>query len=195
MTVFWKRLAAAVSVLALLWLSFLASQIVASGRVQPVEPADVAIVLGAAVYHDRPSPVFAERIKHGIDLYRHGKVGRLIFTGGYGTGARYAEAAVARRYAIGAGIPAQAILIETRSRTTRQNLVEAHAIMQTEGLRTALIISDPLHLKRSLRMAAELGISARAAPTPTSRYRSWRSRAGFLFRELVFYHYYLLTGR
>jgi len=32
------------------------------------------------------------------------------------------------------------------------------------------------------------------APTPTTRYRSWRSRTGFLLREVYFYHHYLVTG-
>jgi uncharacterized SAM-binding protein YcdF (DUF218 family) len=193
-----KRLAAATGLLVgllLIWLSILAWQIVAAGETASARPADAAIVLGAAVCGERPSPVFEERIRHGVHLHRQGVVKWLVFTGGYGAGARSAESAVARSYAIRRGVPAGAILTETRSRTTRQNLVEARRLMRARRLRTALIVTDPLHMKRALRMSAGLGMEAWPSPTPTSRYRTWRSKTGFLLRELYFYHWYLLTGQ
>jgi uncharacterized SAM-binding protein YcdF (DUF218 family) len=102
---------------------------------------------------------------------------------------------VARAYALKRGVPADAILTETLSRTTKQNLVEARRLMRAEGLESALIVSDPLHMKRAMRMAGGVGIEAAPSPTPTSRYRSWRSKAGFLLREVYFYNVYLLTGQ
>lgn len=177
------------------WLAVLAIQIVEYGRDVEPRKADVAIVLGAAIYESRPSPVFEERIRHGLNLQREGLVRKLIFTGGFGDGAKWAEAEVAKRFALDHGIPSQAILIETTSRTTRDNLHEARGLMRSNGIRTAVIVSDPLHLKRALKMAKDLGIDASAAPTPTSRYRTWRTKIGFLLRELYFYNYYLLTGK
>ena len=182
-------------VLLLLWLVTLALRIIVAGQPSTPPKSDVAIVLGAAAYDARPSPVFEERIRHAIRLHRSGAVRKLLFTGGYGPGARYAEAWVARRYALDHGVPTRDILIETVSRTTRGNLVEARRLMRRNRLRTALVVSDPLHLKRSLRMADDLGIAAAGAPTPTTRYRTWRTKAGFLLRELYFYHHYLLTRR
>ena len=176
------------------WLTVLAMQIVDYGRNVEPRKADVAIVLGAAVYMNRPSPVFEERIRHGINLQREGVVRKLLFTGGYGHGAKWAEADVAKCFALKHGIPSRAILTETESRTTRQNLLEARGLMRSNGIKTAIIVSDPLHLKRALRMAKDLGIDASAAPTPTSRYRTWRTKSGFLFREVYFYNHYLLTG-
>ena len=178
----------------LIWLSILAGRIVAAGERTNARPADVAVVLGAAVYDNRPSPVFEERIRHGIYLYKQGAVKKLLFTGGYGNGGRTAESLVARTYALRRGVPAGAILTETHSRTTRQNLVEARRLMQAKGLNSALIVTDPLHILRSLRMCAGLGIDARPSPTLSSRYRTWRSKAGFLLREIYFYNFHLLTG-
>jgi uncharacterized SAM-binding protein YcdF (DUF218 family) len=106
----------------------------------------------------------------------------------------HAEAEVARKWALARRIPAAAIRIETRSRTTHQNLVEARAIMRAEGLRTALIVSDPLHLPRAMRMARDLGIDARPGPATTSRYRSGWTRLPFLLRESFFLTGYWLTG-
>lgn len=190
-----KWAGALAALLVLIWLSILTLQIVDAGKATGREGADVAIVLGAAAYGNSPSPVFEERIKHGISLYRSNKVKKLLFTGGYAVGAGSAEALVARRYAIHSGVPPQAILIERLSHTTRQNLVHARRVMLANGLNKALIVSDPLHLKRALRMARDLKIDAHAAPTPTTRYRSWHSKAAFLLRELYFYNHYLIVGQ
>lgn len=176
------------------WLILLAVQINETGKVHHPGPADAAIVLGAAVKGAAPSPVFRERIRHGVTLYRTGRVRKLVMTGGVGEGATRAESEVARAIAIRAGVPAQAILIETRSRTTQQNMAEAKHLMDRHRLSSALIVSDPLHMKRALRMARDTGITAYGAPTPTTRYRSWRSKTGFLLREVYFYNHYLLTG-
>ena len=177
------------------WTILLALRIVAAGEERSRRPAEVAIVLGAAIVSDRPSPVFEQRIRHGVDLYRTGRVDKLLFTGGRASAGEAAEAIVARAWALRRGVPAEAIRIETVSQTTRQNLVEARRLMAKERLRSALIVSDPLHMKRALRMAEDLGIEAEASPTPTSRYRSWRSRAPFLLRETWFYTVYLITGQ
>jgi len=189
------RLLALAGGLLLLWLLLLGWQINAEGEVRSARKADVALVLGAAVYGNRPSPVFEERIRHGIGLYQAKRVGKLLFTGGYGPGAGAAESLVARDYALRSGLPADAILTEAVSRTTKQNLVEARRLMRAHGLRSALLVSDPLHMKRAMRMAAGLGIEAAPSPTPTSRYRTWRSKAGFLLREIYFYNVYRLTGQ
>lgn len=191
-----KRLALLAGLVALLlWLVLLAFQIVSAGKANPGARADVAIVLGAAAYGNLPSPVFEERIRHAIHLHKSRVVRKLLFTGGKGRGAAAAESEVARNYAIRRGVPADAILTEARSRTTKQNLVEARRLMQASGLRSALIVSDPLHIKRAMLMSSGLGMEALPSPTPTSRYRTWRSKAGFLLREIHFYNVHLVTGQ
>lgn len=177
-----------------LWLAGVAAWIVWVGERDQAAPADAIIVLGAAAYDARPSPVLEERIRHGIDLYRRGLAKRLIFTGGYGKGARFAESQVAQRYALRHGVPQQAILIETESRTTRQNLQQAAALMRARQLRRAIIVSDPLHMARALRLAREAGIEALGSSTPTSRFRSFATRKRFLLQEVYFFHRDLVLG-
>ena len=138
---------------------------------------------------DAPSPVFEERIRHGLDLYRQGYAPLLIFTGGYGgNGARFSESQVARRYAIRQGVPEEAILIETASRTTRQNLIEARRLMAQHQLHRVIIVSDPLHMARALRLAHELEIDALASSTPSTRFRSFHTSWKFLVQEIYFFH-------
>lgn len=156
--------------------------------------SDCIIVLGAATRGDKPSPVFEERIKHAITLFQRGEASMIIFAGGYGDGASHAESEVAESYAVAEGVSKTAILTETRSRTTHQNLAEAKELMDSAGLKSAIIVSDPLHLKRASLMADNLGITAVTSPTPTSRYRSMKTKLGFLIREVYFYHHYAVTG-
>lgn len=158
------------------------------GERDQAAPADVIIVLGAAAYDARPSPVLQERLRHGIDLYQRGLAPKLLFTGGYGTGARFAESQVGQRYALRQGVPADAILIETVSRTTRQNLQQAAQVMREHGLHRAIVVSDPLHMARAMRLSRELGIQAVASSTPTSRFRSFATRWKFLLQEVYFFH-------
>ena len=176
-----------------LWVAGVAGYIVWIGERDQAAEADVIIVLGAAAYDARPSPVFEERIRHGIDLYQRGLAGHVIFTGGFGKGARFSESQVARRYAVRHGVPAKAILIETESRTTWQNLQQAAALMKANGFKRAIIVSDPLHMARALRLSRELGIDALGSSTPTSRFRSFETRKRFLLQEVYFFHRDLLV--
>lgn len=141
-----------------------------------------------------PSPVFAERIRHGIELYHAGFAPKLLFTGGVGDGLTHSESSVGRSVATQQAVPAGDILIEERSRTTQQNLSEAWSVMQKNGLKSAIIVSDPLHMKRAMMMASGLGIDAVSSPTPTTRYRSLQTKLGFLVRELYFFHHYGIIG-
>ncbi len=176
------------SLLLVLWVAGVAGYIVWIGERDQAAPSDVIIVLGAAAYDARPSPVFEERIRHGIDLYQRGLAKHVIFTGGFGEGARFSESQVARRYALRHGVPARAILIETASRTTWQNLQQAAALMKARGFKRAIIVSDPLHMARALRLSRELGIDALGSSTPTSRFRSFDTRKRFLLQEVYFFH-------
>ncbi|MBD2567170.1 YdcF family protein [Anabaena lutea] len=154
--------------------------------------ADAAIVLGAAVWGKQPSPVFRERINHAINLYQNGYVRTLIFTGGVGNGDELAEALVGKLYAVSKGVKSSDILIETTSRTTSQNLQNASELVANYQFKKILIVSDPLHLKRAVLMARNLGLDAQPSPTPTTRYQSLNSQLPFLIRETYFYFVYLL---
>jgi uncharacterized SAM-binding protein YcdF (DUF218 family) len=174
-----------------LWLHS-AVQIYAYADVRSSASADAAIVLGAAVWGAEPSPVFAERINHAVDLYHDDRVAVLVLTGGRGVGDTLSEAEVAQRYAMARGVPASDIYVETESHITYGNLRGAQSVMVREGLTCALLVSDPLHMRRSMHMAGDLGLAVAPSPTPTTRYRTWRTRLGFWMRESRLYAVYRL---
>ena len=158
----------------------------------PNVQADAVVVLGAAVWGSNVSPVFRERINHAINLYRAGRVRKLIFTGGQGNPGEQTEAAAARDYAIYNGVSAGDILLEEKSHTTYENILYAKEVAKVHGLTKVLIVSDPLHMKRALTMARDVGFEAYPSPTPTTRFESARSQAVLLAHETYYYIGYLL---
>lgn len=148
-------------------------------------PADVAIVLGAATDDVAPSPVYEERLRHAVDLYHRSRVGRLLLTGGKAAGDALSEAEVGRNWVVAQGVPPDAVLIETESRTTRQNLFNASALLGDQ-VGKVLVVSDPLHMRRAMWMAKAAGLDALPSPTPTTRYQSLGTQLPMLMREVWF---------
>ena len=130
--------------------------------------ADAIVVMGAAQYDGRPSPLFAARLDHAVELFRADLAPRLIVTGGKAIGDRTTEAASARAYAIAHGVPADAILAEDASRTTLESIHAVGNILREHNLNGAVFVSDRPHMLRVLRMAADDGIVAWGSPTQTS---------------------------
>lgn len=182
-----RRLLGFALVFLALYITATTTSIVLYQHVDETQPADVIIVLGAAASEDGVSPVFRERLNHGMQLYRDGYADTLLLTGGVGSGNVRSDAAIARDYLIQEGVPAEDILIEETSTITEENLKNAKIIMDEHALKTALLVSDPLHMKRSMLMARDLGIVAYSSPTPTSMYRSASTKLSFLAREEFFY--------
>ena len=178
----------------LLWLLVVAYSIWEFGKTDHAQPADCIIVLGAAVQGSKPSPVFAERLRHAANLYQRGVAAKVVLTGGKGADSLYAESGVGREFIRQLGVPKTAILIEENSHTTQQNLTEAASLMHQHALHSTIIVSDPLHLKRASTMAEGMGMAAVTSPTPTTRYRSWQTQMPFLLREVYFLHHYWLFG-
>lgn len=189
-----RRLAWAAGV-TLLWLGAVAVWIAIGPALTGTERGETAIVLGAAVIGDAPSPVFAARLDHAAALYREGRAARVLVTGGRSPEDILSEAAAGAAYLQAHGVPDPAILREERSRTTRENLANAHAVLGEGARSSVLIVSDPLHMRRAMAMAAAEGFAAQPSPTPTTRFRSFGTQAPFLAREVWFMHVHWLAGR
>ena len=130
--------------------------------------SDAIVVLGAAQYVGRPSPVLRARLDHALDLWQRGLAPRLIFTGGMGAGDTTSEAAVSRAYALRHGVPDTAIFMENEGRTTRESLAAVSAIMRAQQMRTAILVSDPFHMFRLRLEARRTGLEAYTSPTESS---------------------------
>ena len=190
--IIFKKFARLAIIGGMLWFTWLGVEVWSYAKQTSTEPADAAVVLGAAVYRNRPSPVFRDRINHAIRLYQAGEVDAIIFTGGLGNGDQFSEAEAARQYALAAGVPDEDIFIETTSTNTFYNLKNAREIITAQGFENVLVVSDPLHMRRAMAYAGDLALDAEPSPTTTTRYVSLRPKLNFLLREVYFMALYSL---
>lgn len=160
-------IAAAVGGTVVVWLAS-AGLILLAGSRPAIRPADVILVLGAAQYNGRPSPVLQARVDYAIRLWQEERAPRLLFTGGVGEGDTVSEGEVARRYALAQGVPDTAVLVERGGLTSAESVAAAAALMREAGLKTALLVSDSYHMLRLELLARRAGIRAYRAPTPMS---------------------------
>ncbi len=169
--------------------------VVAAGAMPRVQPADAILVLGAAQYNGRPSPVLEARLEHALMLYREGMASHLIFTGGVGRGDTLSEGEVARRFASERGVPDSAIIVERAGKTSAESVGAAARLMKSRGLESALLVSDPFHMLRLEILARRAGIEPYRAPIPESpiarrRSLNWR----YTLRESVLIPVALVLG-
>lgn len=184
----------AFSIIAILLTSGLAIDVWRYAGQSATTPADAALVLGAAVLWDRPSPVLVERLRQAKALYDRGQVSHIVVTGGRSPEDKLSEAEASRNWLVANGIPADVVVQENQSRTTIENLALAAPILKAAGIRTVLIVSDPLHMRRAMLIASRVGVVAQPSPTSTSRYQTWQTVLPFLAREVWFMGQYLVAG-
>ena len=164
--------------LLLVWVTSLGA-VLAWERNDQARPVSAIVVLGAAQYVGRPSPVLRARLDHAIALFHRKLAPLMIVTGGTGTGDTTSEAAVSRRYALRRGVPDSAIVLENTGRTTRESLQGVAAIMKGQPKRDVILVSDPFHMLRLSILARRLGLNPLTSPTRTSpisqsRDQTWR---------------------
>jgi uncharacterized SAM-binding protein YcdF (DUF218 family) len=165
----WPRaLRALVVVGGLGWLASATAVVVVSRR-EGAQPADAIVVLGAAQYDGRPSPVLRARLDHGVTLYHRGMAPLLMLTGGRGFGDTTTEAAVGARYAERHGVPVPAVLVEDAGRTTSESMHAAATLLRARGATRVVLVSDPFHMLRLGILARRFGLTPYLSPTPTSR--------------------------
>src|SRR4029453_5336481 len=145
-------------------------------------PADAIVVLGAAQYDGRPSPVLAARLDHALTLWQKGYAPRIVVTGGKRPGDRFTEATASADYLIARGVPDSAILREVQGTSTWESLAATARILRNRGLERVLVVSDPYHSLRARETAREVGLDAYSSPTLTSPVHGW-SEWKRMFRE------------
>lgn len=139
---------------------------------RPVMPAPATIVLGAAAWGNKPSPVFKERIRHAVHLYQTNTTQKLIFTGGALRDGIPSEGEVGARWAIKLGVAPEDTAYEGTSRDTWYNLKNAQVILQQQQIDSVILVSDYFHLARAGIMARDLGLHVQLSPTPTSKFNN-----------------------
>lgn len=165
----YKRLAilsGAFVVLILAYLLVVAQQIRHESYVDEEQPADVIIVLGAAEYRGKPSPVLQARLNHALMLYLKRLAPYILTTGGAGGDPVFTEGEVGRAYLTQHGVPSEAILVEPEGSTTAQSIASAVEIMKRMNFKSCIVVSDGYHIFRVKRMLEGRGVTVHGSPRP-----------------------------
>ncbi|MEO5924668.1 MAG: YdcF family protein [Bryobacteraceae bacterium] len=148
-------------------------------RLDEAAAADVIIVLGAAEYRGRPSPVLEARLNHALYLYLKGLAPRILTTGGAGGDPTYTEGGVAHNYLSRHGVPSEAILVEDEGESTVHSLVAAAEIMRRFQMKSCIVVSDGYHIFRVKKLLENRGIKVYGSPRPEERRPEERSWTGY----------------
>jgi uncharacterized SAM-binding protein YcdF (DUF218 family) len=170
-----------------LWLWDIERQVEDQADHDNAQPADVIVVLGAAEYRGRPSPVFEARLNHALFLYLRQQAPRIITTGGAGGDPHFTEGDVGRAYLSRRGVPSEAIFVENEGESTVHSVVAATEIMRKFGWQSCIVVTDGYHMFRTKRMLEERGLRVYGSPRPSSasrddwqfRWLCWRQALGF----------------
>ena len=165
-----------------------------TARADDRTPSDAIIVLGASQFNGRPSSVLEARLEQARRLYEDHVSPHVLTVGGGAPGDRTTEAASGKAYLEKRGV--KDVTAVPEGRDTLQSLRAASEVMTEKGWKTAVIVTDPWHALRSLRMAGDLGIDAVSSPTragPSVRTRGTEVR--YIARETAAYLYYRVFGR
>jgi uncharacterized SAM-binding protein YcdF (DUF218 family) len=142
--------------------------VVRTSRLDQRGPADAIVVLGAAQYNGRPSPVLKARLDHALELYRAGLAPTVVVTGGIGNGDRISEATVGHRYLRARQVPDSAIVVRPDGRTTDESMRSVGEWMHDREFTRMILVSDPFHMARLRLEARRTGLRVLTSPTRTS---------------------------
>jgi uncharacterized SAM-binding protein YcdF (DUF218 family) len=159
----WNAAAVALTAVIVL-IAYLSMRVERQSTVDEAQAADVILVLGAAEYRGRPSPVLRSRLDHALELYRRKLAPRIMTTGGAGGDAVFTEGGVGRSYLIAEGVPSEAISVETEGETTVESTAMAGEIMRRMGLHSVIVVSDGYHIYRVKKMLEFIGLTAYGSP-------------------------------
>lgn len=168
-----KRIAILLAVLAVVagvaanGITRIARAIERESTVDEARPADVIVVLGAAEYAGRPSPVLQARLNHALWLYLQKMAPRILTTGGAGGDPIHTEGDVGRAYLSRRGVPAEAIIVEREGESTMESTAAVAEIMRRMDLKSCIVVSDGYHIYRVKRILEDKGLAVYGSPRPT----------------------------
>jgi uncharacterized SAM-binding protein YcdF (DUF218 family) len=172
-------------VLLLAYLFYVAKQIAQQSTTDDAQKADVIIVMGAAEYRGRPSPVLQGRLNHALLLYLRGLAPYILTTGGAGGDPEFTEGEVGRAYLARHGVHPEAIITESAGSTTAQSLDSAAETMQRMNLHSCIVVSDGYHIYRVKRLLQAHGFEVYGSPRPPGGSLSRNELRWLYFKQAV----------
>jgi uncharacterized SAM-binding protein YcdF (DUF218 family) len=179
------------AVAAAAWSRWVYQQIQTYATQDQAAPSDAIAVFGAAEYDGKPSPVFRARLDHALSLYQRGIAPLIVTLGGNG-GDQYSEGEVGEEYLEGKGVPEEAIIAETESRSTEDSARRIAVIARANGIRRLVIVSDGTHLFRIHAICAADGLNVLTSPRPRVPVEGGAGELNRIAHEILSYTFWRL---
>lgn len=142
----------------------------------------VAIVFGAGILPDgSPTPMLADRVQAAVDLYKQGRVSKLLMTGD-NSRIDYNEVAVMQKYASDRGVPVKDITLDYAGFSTYESCYRAKEIF---GVEQAILITQQFHLPRAVYTCNQLGVNAIGLGTPDWEWYGEEVMRKYTMREML----------
>lgn len=170
---------------AAVYLVRIAGEIETQSNIDEARPADIIVVLGAAEYRGKPSPVLEARLNHALWLYRRNMAPLILTTGGAGGDPLFTEGTVGRAYLTSRGVRPEAIVVEDQSSTTVHSIAAVAEIMRRMNLKSCIVVSDGYHIYRVKKMLEFHGLDVYGSPRPSTE-TGWKAK-WLYFRQAVGY--------
>ncbi len=181
------RIAAAALIAYASYFAWACAAIVTQAGRDEAKQADVIVVFGAAEYKGRPSPVYRARLDHAFELYKRKLASVVITTGGSGGEVVFTEGRVGHDYLVGRGIGDRHLIAETQSDNSAQSAERVAAIMEANGMRSCIAVSDPYHEFRIKRLLEAHEIVVYTSPRPQETTPAVVDQAVNVAREALSY--------
>ena len=149
------------------------AMIYVQARTDEARPVDAIVVMGAAQYNGRPSPVLEARLSHALNLYNDGLAPVIVVTGGKQPDDLFTEAEAGYAWLMEQGVPESAIVLENEGRSTWESIQGIPEVLPVESAERVLIVSDAFHLFRGELMMRSLDYDAYSSPARNSPIQAW----------------------
>ncbi len=157
------------------WVALNAVAVLRASGLDQRDPVGAVVVLGAAQYNGRPSPVLQARLDHALELYEQGVAPRIVLTGYKQPGDQFTEAFAGYRYLTKKGVPGEDLTIVDDGTSTWESLKATERVLRKQGVESVVLVSDPYHSRRLIDIADEVGL--RATVSPTTAVSAWQKVA------------------
>ena len=189
------RVGLLLALVVLAWVASVAFRVWWVARQDDRSPVEVIVVLGASQYDGTPTPVFAGRLDHALELYEEGVAPEIATVGSNMPGDRYTEAGSGKAYLVANGVPAADIEAIPVGRDTWSSMQAVAKEAKAQDWDSAVIVSDPWHEFRAREMAESLGMNVTTSPTRTGPIVQERiTEARSIVRETAAYIWWRLSG-
>lgn len=190
-----RRTITVIVILALIGPAYGISQVWRAANNPVVRQADVIVVLGTAQLNGKPGEALEARLVEAKRIYKLGYAPTIITVGAGAPGDRTTEAASGKYWLRTNGISSRKISAVEEGRDTLSSTKAYTAIMKKRYVSDVIIVTDPFHCARSIKMANDQGVLATCSPVQTGPNTIDNSGYRYLIREAAAYLAYITVGK